>query len=161
MSKQKIAPCLWFDDDAEEAIEFYVSIFEHSKIHKTTRYGDTGPGPIGSVMTIAFQLHGQEYVALNGGPAFKFTEAISLVVSCKDQKEVDETWAKLLQGGGQESQCGWLKDRFGLSWQVVPARLPELLQDSDPEKSRRVMEAILQMRKIDIDRLEEVYEEAH
>jgi predicted 3-demethylubiquinone-9 3-methyltransferase (glyoxalase superfamily) len=160
MPKQKIIPCLWFDDNAEEAVQFYVSIFEHSKILKVARYGDAGPGPEGSVMTISFQLLGQEFLALNGGPAFKFNEAISMTVGCKDQREVDELWAKLTQGGGQEGQCGWLKDRFGLSWQITPTRLTELLQVDDSERARRVMEAMLQMKKIEIDRLEEAHAEA-
>ncbi|TMQ69694.1 MAG: VOC family protein [Candidatus Eisenbacteria bacterium] len=160
MSKQKITPFLWFDSNAEEAAEFYTSVFKHSKIHKTTRYGDAGPGPKGSVMTISFQLEGQDFLALNGGPQFKFNEAISFMVNCDNQKEVDEMWSRLSQGG-QEGQCGWLKDRYGLSWQIVPAALPELLQDKDPEKSRRVMEAMLQMKKIDIERLEEAHAGAH
>ena len=156
MSKQKITPCLWFDNNAEEAAEFYTSIFKHSKILKITRYGDAGPGPKGGVMTVSFELNGQEFLGLNGGPQFKFTEAISLIVNCDDQKEVDEMWTKLTSGG-QESQCGWLKDKFGLSWQIVPTALTEMIQDKDPEKSQRVLRAMLQMKKIEIDQLEEAY----
>jgi predicted 3-demethylubiquinone-9 3-methyltransferase (glyoxalase superfamily) len=157
MSKQQITPCLWFDHEAEEAVNFYTSIFKHSKIHKVTHYGDAGPRPAGSVMTISFQLAGQDFLALNGGPQFKFTEALSLMVNCEDQKEVDELWTKLTQGGGQESQCGWLKDKFGLSWQIVPNALSEMIQDKDPERAQRVMKAMLQMKKIEIDQLEEAY----
>lgn len=159
-SKQKITPFLWFDQNAEEAANFYTSIFKNSKILGVTRYGDAGPGPKGSVMTVAFELEGQQFTALNGGPHFKFTEAISLVVHCETQKEVDEYWNKLTVGGGQESQCGWLKDKYGLSWQIVPDALMRLLQDSDPEKSKRVMEAMLQMKKIDIAGLESAYAHA-
>lgn len=154
--KQKITPFLWFDGNAEEAAKHYTSIFKNSKILSVARYGDAGPGPKGSVMTISFQLEGQEFVALNGGPQFKFTEAISLLVSCETQKEVDELWAKL-SAGGEEGPCGWLKDKFGLSWQIVPTALPRLLQDPDPKKSKRVMEAMLQMRKIDVAGLERAY----
>ncbi len=150
--KQKITTFLWFDGNAEEAANHYTSIFKNSKILKTARYGEAGPGPKGSVMTVTFELEGQEFIALNGGPEFKFTEAISLLVNCETQKEVDELWSKLT-AGGEESQCGWLKDKFGLSWQIVPKALFELLQDPDPKKSKRVMEAMLQMRKIDLDRL--------
>jgi len=157
MSKPKITPFLWFDTNAEEAAHYYTSIFKHSKIGQITHYGDNGPGPKGSVMTIAFELAGQSFVALNGGPQFKFNEAISLMVSCEDQQEIDELWSKLTQNGGQESMCGWLKDRYGLSWQIVPKALPEMLQDKDPERSKRVMEAIMQMKKIEIDRLEGAY----
>src|SRR5262245_28616676 len=128
--KQRIAPFLWFDTQAEEAANFYTSIFKDSKIVTSTRYGDAGPGPKGSVMTVAFQLEGQDFVALNGGPLFKFTEAISFVVNCETQQEVDEYWGKLSKGG-QEVQCGWLKDKYGLSWQIVPTILVELLQDKD------------------------------
>jgi len=146
---QRITPFLWFDTQAEEAAKFYVSVFPNSKILKTARYGEAGPGPKGSVMTVEFELDGQRMIALNGGPVFKFTEAISLSVDCIDQKEVDHYWTKLSQGG-QESQCGWLKDRYGLSWQVNPAILGELLAGPDAKKARRVMEAMLKMRKIDI-----------
>jgi predicted 3-demethylubiquinone-9 3-methyltransferase (glyoxalase superfamily) len=154
--KQKISTFLWFNDNAEEAARFYTSIFKNSKITNVARYGDAGPGPKGSVMTVNFELDGQEFVGLNGGPQFKFTEAISLLVNCETQKEVDELWAKLT-AGGQESQCGWLKDKYGLSWQIVPVALFKLLQDPDPEKSKRVMEAMLQMKKIDLSRLEHAY----
>jgi predicted 3-demethylubiquinone-9 3-methyltransferase (glyoxalase superfamily) len=155
----KITPMLWFDNNAEEAANFYVSIFPNSKITKVVRYGDAGPGPKGSVMTCAFELDGQPYTALNGGPHFKFNEAISFVVHCKNQKEVDEYWNKLTAAGGQESQCGWLKDKFGLSWQITPDILPELIADKDPAKARRVMEAMLQMKKIDIETLKHAQEQ--
>lgn len=159
MAKHRIAPTLWFDTNAEEAVAFYTSIFKNSKVHAVTHYGDAGPRPKGLVMTIHFQLDGHEFIALNGGPEFKFNEAISLTVNCNGQKEVDEYWNKLLAGGGQEVQCGWLKDRFGLSWQVVPTTLPKLLQDKDPRKSQRVMEALLQMKKLDVERLQRAYDE--
>ena len=146
---QKITPFLWYDTQAEEAAKFYVSIFPKSKILKMAWYGDAGPGPKGSVMTVEFELAGQRMIALNGGPHFKFTEAISLSVDCKDQKEVDHYWTKLSQGG-QESMCGWLKDRYGLSWQVNPTILGELLASRDAKKAKRVMEAMLKMKKIDI-----------
>lgn len=146
---QRIVPFLWFDANAEEAAKFYVSIFKNSKIVNTSRYGEAGPGPRGSVMLVTFELDGQELMALNGGPQFKFTEAISLFVNCKNQDEVDHYWGKL-SAGGHEVQCGWLKDRFGLSWQVVPTILGELLADKDPHKRERVMKAMLQMKKIDI-----------
>jgi predicted 3-demethylubiquinone-9 3-methyltransferase (glyoxalase superfamily) len=152
--KQKITTFLWFDNQAEEAAKHYASIFKNSKIVNVARYGEAGPGPKGSAMTVQFQLEGQEFIALNGGPQFKFTEAISLLVSCETQKEVDELWSRLT-AGGQESQCGWLKDRYGLSWQIVPTALTRLLQDKDPEKSKRVVQAMLQMKKIDIARLEQ------
>lgn len=154
---QKITPFLWYDNNAEEAVNLYLSIFKNSKITKVARYGDAGPGPKGSVMTIAFQLEGQDLIALNGGPMFKFTEAISLFVDCKTQQEVDELWEKL-SAGGQPGQCGWLKDKFGLSWQIVPSALVEMLQDKDAEKSNMVMQAMMQMRKIDIARLRQAYE---
>ena len=154
---QKITPFLWFNDNAEEAMNFYISIFRNSRIVSVTRYGEAGPGPKGSVMTGKFQLEGQEFVALNGGPHFKFTEAISFVVNCETQEEVDKFWEKLSEGG-EESQCGWLKDRYGLSWQIVPTILVEMLQDKDPEKSQRVMKAMLQMIKIDIKTLKQAYE---
>ncbi|TMH87607.1 MAG: VOC family protein [Betaproteobacteria bacterium] len=146
---QKITPFLWFDTQAEEAAKFYASVFPNSKILKTARYGEAGPGPKGSVMTVEFELDGQRMIALNGGPQFKFTEAISLSVDCKDQKEVDHYWTKLSQGG-QESMCGWLKDKYGLSWQVNPAILGQLLASPDAKKAKRVMEAMLKMKKIDI-----------
>lgn len=154
---QRVTTFLWYDKEAEEAAKFYCSVFKNSKILNTARYGDAGPGPKGSVMTVQFQLDGQEFIALNGGPQFKFTEAISLSVACKDQKEVDHFWEKLSQGG-QQSMCGWLKDRYGLSWQVNPTILGEMLSDKDAKKAKRVMEAMLQMRKIDIKRLKEAYD---
>jgi predicted 3-demethylubiquinone-9 3-methyltransferase (glyoxalase superfamily) len=147
--KQRITPFLWFDGQAEEAANFYVSIFPNSKVSATSRYGEAGPGPKGSVMTIAFDLDGLSFTALNGGPMFKFTEAISLVVHCETQAEVDHYWDKL-SAGGQQVQCGWLKDKYGLSWQIVPNALMELVQDKDPAKSQRVMAAMMQMKKIDI-----------
>jgi predicted 3-demethylubiquinone-9 3-methyltransferase (glyoxalase superfamily) len=153
---QRITPFLWFDDQAEEAANFYVSIFDHSKIVGVTRYGEVGPGPKGSVMTVTFQLDGQEFVALNGGPHFKFTEAISFVVNCKTQEEVDGLWEKLSEGG-EKVECGWLKDKYGVSWQIVPTILGEMLSDPDPVRSQRVMKAMLQMKKIDIDRLKNAY----
>lgn len=154
---QKITPFLWFDSEAEEAMNFYVSVFRNSKVLSVTRYGDAGPGSKGKVMIAKFALNGQEFLALNGGPQFRFTEAISLHISCESQQEVDELWAKLSEGG-EEGQCGWLKDRFGLSWQVVPTILGKLLGDKDPKKSKRVMEAMLQMKKIDIPRLQQAYD---
>ena len=154
---QKITPCLWFDNNAEAAVNHYLSIFKNSKINKILRCGDAGPGPKGSILTIAFQLEGQDFIALNGGPIFKFNEAISLSVDCKSQIEVDDLWEKL-SDGGQESQCGWLKDKFGLSWQVVPSALVEMLQDPDPEKAKRVMAAMMQMGKIDIAKLKQAYD---
>ncbi|MBP1692061.1 MAG: hypothetical protein H6Q32_1413 [Bacteroidetes bacterium] len=150
----KITPFLWFDNNAEEAVKFYLSVFKNSKILKETRYGDAGPGPKGSLMTVAFQLDGQDFMALNGGPYFSFTEAVSFVITCKDQKEVDYYWEKLTGNGGKESMCGWLKDRFGLSWQVVPTILPELLTDKDAAKAQRAAQAMMQMKKIDIAALQ-------
>ncbi len=154
---QKITPFLWFDNNAEEAVNFYVSIFENSKILGITHYGEAGPGPKGTVMTVDFQLEGQEFVALNGGPHFKFTEAVSFVVNCETQKEVDELWEKLSKGG-KKGQCGWLKDKYGLSWQVVPTILPELVKSDDPKKSERVMKALMQMKKLDIAKLKQAAE---
>lgn len=154
---QKITPFLWFDNNAEEAINFYVSIFKNSKILNISRYGDAGPGPKGTVMSATFQLADQEFMALNGGPHFKFTEAISLFIKCETQEEVDELWEKLSEGGSK-SRCGWLKDKFGLSWQVVPTILGELLQSKEPEKSNRVMQALMQMDKLDIQKLKDAYE---
>jgi predicted 3-demethylubiquinone-9 3-methyltransferase (glyoxalase superfamily) len=151
---QKITPFLWFDNNAEEAMNFYVSIFKHSKIGRVSRYGEAGPGPKGTVMVGTFELNGQEFMALNGGPTFQFTEAVSFLVNCETQQEVDELWNKL-SAGGKEGQCGWLKDKFGLSWQIVPTALSKLLQDPDPEKAKRVMQAMLQMSKIDIKTLEQ------
>jgi len=151
--KHRITPFLWFDGQAEEAANQYVAIFPNSRITSITRYGDAGPGPKGSVMTIGFELDGLPFTALNGGPMFKFTEALSLVVHCETQAEVDHYWDGLIAGGGSPSQCGWLKDRFGLSWQVVPNALIELLQDKGPARSQRVMQAMLQMSRIDIGKL--------
>ena len=154
---QKITPFLWFDDKAEEAANFYVSIFKNSKLGRVTRYGEGGPGPKGKVMSITFELDGQEFYALNGGPIFKFTPAISFFVNCETQQEVDDLWGKL-SAGGEESKCGWLKDKYGLSWQIVPLVLGKMLQDKDSEKARRVMKAMLQMGKIDISRLQQAYD---
>ncbi len=155
---QKITTFLWFDNQAEEAINFYISLFKNSKIVNMSRYGDAGPGPKGTVMSATFQLDGQEFMALNGGPEFKFTEAISLYVSCKTQAEVDDLWAKL-SAGGEESQCGWLKDKYGLSWQIIPDLLGKLLGDPDPVKSQNVMKAMLQMKKIDSAKLQQAYDQ--
>ena len=155
---KKITPFLWFNDNAEEAMNFYVSIFKNSKIGRVTRYGDAGPGPKGTVMSATFQLEGQEFFALNGGPQFKFTEAISFFVNCETQEEVDELWEKLSEGGRKNS-CGWLKDKFGLSWQIIPTVLGQMLGDKDPAKSQRVMQAMLQMTKIDINGLKRAYEQ--
>src|SRR5947208_6946387 len=159
---QKITPFLWFDNQAEEAVNFYTSIFKSSKGRNATRYDEEGSEvsgrPKGSVMTVPFQLEGQDFVALNGGPLFKFTEAVSFVVNCETQKEVDYFWDKL-SAGGEESRCGWLKDKFGLSWQVVPTVLRELLQDKEAAKSQRVMKAMLQMDKIDIAALKQAYDQ--
>src|SRR5580765_5797186 len=158
---QKITPFLWFDDKAEEAAKFYTSIFKNSKMGKTTRYdeeaGEATDRPAGSVMTVEFELEGQEFVALNGGPMFKFSEAISFVVNCETQEEVDYYWSKL-SAGGEESRCGWLTDKFGLSWQVVPVVLIEMLSDQDTAKAKRVMHAMLQMDKIDIPTLKKAYD---
>jgi predicted 3-demethylubiquinone-9 3-methyltransferase (glyoxalase superfamily) len=146
---QKITPFLWFDGNAEDAAKFYVSVFKNAKIVATARYGEAGPGPKGSAMTVVFELDGERFIGLNGGPQFKFTEAVSFMVDCKTQEEVDYYWEKL-SAGGQQQPCGWLKDRFGLSWQVVPSALGEMMSDRDPAKSRRVMEAMLKMNKLDI-----------
>ena len=151
---QKITPFLWFDDNAEEAMNFYVSIFRNSKVGKVSRYGDAGPGRKGQVMSATFTLEGQEFMALNGGPQFQFTPAISLFVSCETQDEVDELWNKL-SAGGKEDRCGWLTDKFGLSWQIIPTALGKLLSDNDPAKSQRAMRAMLGMRKIEIAALQE------
>jgi predicted 3-demethylubiquinone-9 3-methyltransferase (glyoxalase superfamily) len=158
---QKITPFLWFDDQAKEAAKFYTSIFKNSKITDVARYGEAGAKVSGrakgSVMTVSFELDGQEFTALNGGPLFKFTEAVSFVVNCKTQKEVDELWEKL-SAGGEKSQCGWLKDKFGLSWQIVPTVLSKLVEDKDAKKSERVMQAMLQMKKLDIEGLKRAYQ---
>ena len=156
---QKITPFLWFDNNAEEAMKFYTSVFRNSKIGKVSRYPEGSPGPAGSVMTGTLQLEGQEFIVLNGGPLFKFTEAISFVVNCETQEEVDEYWKKLTADGGQEVQCGWLKDKFGLSWQIVPTILPTLMGDGDRDKATRVMQAMLKMKKIVIADLEKARNE--
>jgi predicted 3-demethylubiquinone-9 3-methyltransferase (glyoxalase superfamily) len=150
---QTITPFLWFNDNAEEAMNFYVSIFKNAKVGNVSRYGDAGSGAKGSVMSATFQLDGQDFMALNGGPQYKFTPAISLFVSCETQEEVDELWEKLSAGGGKPGRCGWLQDKFGLSWQIIPNALPRLL--SDPARSQRVMNAMLQMDKIDVRQLQE------
>jgi predicted 3-demethylubiquinone-9 3-methyltransferase (glyoxalase superfamily) len=160
---QKITPCLWFDSNAEEAVNFYTSIFKNSKIGNISRYGEAGyeihGKPAGTVLTMQFELNGQAFTALNGGPMFKFNEAISFQVSCESQEEVDYYWGRLSEGGDEKAQvCGWLKDKYGVSWQIVPTVLVEMLQDKDAEKSGRVMEALLQMGKIDIKRLKQAYE---
>jgi predicted 3-demethylubiquinone-9 3-methyltransferase (glyoxalase superfamily) len=155
---QKITPCLWFDVKAEEAMNFYTSIFKNSKKGNITHYGEVGPGPAGSVMSVTFQLDGQEFIALNGGPQFTFTPAVSLFVNCETQEEVDELWEKLSECG-EKLHCGWLTDKFGVSWQIVPSALGEMLQDRSVEKSQRVMQAMLQMDKIDIQKLKHAYEQ--
>jgi predicted 3-demethylubiquinone-9 3-methyltransferase (glyoxalase superfamily) len=153
---QKITACLWFDDQAEEAARFYTSIFKKSKIGKISHYGEGGPRPKGSVLAVSFHLDGQEFLALNGGPQFKFSEAISFIVNCKTQKEVDRMWKKLSEGG-QEVQCGWLKDKYGVSWQVVPTVLAKMMSDPDPARTARVFQAMLQMKKLDIKGLKKAY----
>jgi predicted 3-demethylubiquinone-9 3-methyltransferase (glyoxalase superfamily) len=153
---QKITPFLWFDDNAEKAVNLYISLFKNSKIESIARYGDAGPGPKGAVMTISFQLEGQEFMALNGGPVFTFSPAISFFVDCETQQEVDLLWEKLSEGGEQQ-QCGWLRDRFGITWQIVPTILGRLTGDPDPVKSQRVMQAMLQMHKLDIAGLQRAY----
>lgn len=153
-----ITPFLWFDTQAEDAANFYVSIFKNSRILNVSRYGEGGPGPKGSVMTVQFELNGQPFIALNGGPQFKFTEAVSFSAQCETQEEVDYYWTKLTAGGGQEGPCGWLKDKYGLSWQVTPTILGTLLSDPDPQKSKRAMEAMLKMKKIEIEPLKRAHE---
>jgi predicted 3-demethylubiquinone-9 3-methyltransferase (glyoxalase superfamily) len=157
---QRITPCLWFDSQAEEAVNFYISVFKNSKILTVARYGEAGAKvsgrPKGSVMTVTFKLDGQEFMALNGGPIFKFTEAISFIVNCKTQKEIDELWEKLSEGG-EKGVCGWLKDKYGLSWQVVPTAMGKMMKDADPAKLERVMKAVLQMTKLDIKTLKQAY----
>jgi predicted 3-demethylubiquinone-9 3-methyltransferase (glyoxalase superfamily) len=155
---QKVTPCLWFDAEGEEAARLYTSVVPNSRIKNVTRYGSAGPRPEGSVMTVDFELDGQSFVALNGGPQYTFTEAVSFQVRCDNQEEVDAYWSKLSEGG-EEGPCGWLKDRFGLSWQIIPKRLPELLNDPDSEKSQRVMAAMLKMKKIEIAELERAAEQ--
>ena len=154
---QKITPFLWFDDKAEEAMNFYVSIFKNSKVLRVTRYGEAGPGPKGTVMSATFQLEGQTFYALNGGPLFSFTPAISFFVNCETQQEVDDLWEKL-GAGGKKERCGWLKDKYGLSWQIIPTALGEMLGDKDPQKAGRVMQAMMQMGKIEIEGLKRAYE---
>ncbi|HWC01640.1 MAG TPA: VOC family protein [Methylomirabilota bacterium] len=153
---QKITPCLWFDDQADKAARFYASVFRNSRIGKVSHYGEAGPRPKGTVLTVEFQLDGQDFLALNGGPEFKFTEAVSFIVSCETQEEVDRLWDKLSEGG-EKVQCGWLKDKFGLSWQIVPTVLGKMLSDPDPVRADRVMQAMLGMKKLDIRGLEEAY----
>jgi predicted 3-demethylubiquinone-9 3-methyltransferase (glyoxalase superfamily) len=155
---QKITPFLWFDDQAEEAARFYTSLFDDSRIGEITHYAEGVPGPAGKVMTVHFQLHGQDFIALNGGPQFRFSEAVSMAVRCEDQAEVDRLWEKLTADGGEPQMCGWLKDRYGLSWQIVPTALHELMSDPDPEKAQRVVQAMLQMQKIDVEGLRRAYE---
>jgi predicted 3-demethylubiquinone-9 3-methyltransferase (glyoxalase superfamily) len=155
----ELTACLWFDTEGEEAANFYTSVFPNSRITHVSRYGEAGPRPAGTVMTVSFELDGKPFLALNGGPEFSFSEAISFQVDCKSQEEVDHYWSTL-SDGGEEGPCGWLKDRFGLSWQIVPSRLPELLSDTDREKGRRVTAAMLRMRKIDIAELERAAVEA-
>jgi len=157
---QKITPFLWFDGNAEEAANFYISIFKNSKMGKISRYGDAGPGPKGSAMSVTFQIEGQEFFALNGGPQFKFTPAISFFVNCETQQEVDELWDKL-SAGGRTDRCGWLQDKFGVSWQVIPTVLGQLLGDKDPQRAKRAMQAMLQMTKIDIKKLQQAAGEAN
>ncbi|GAB1722804.1 MAG: VOC family protein [Nitrospira sp. CR1.1] len=157
-----LTPCLWFDHQAEEAAQFYVSIFKHSKIGHITRYGEAGAQaagrPKGSVMTVAFEIEGQEYVALNGGPVFTFTEAVSFMVKCRTQKDIDDLWEGLTRDGGEPGPCGWLKDKYGLSWQIVSPEWEAMLRDKDPQKSERVMQAILRMTKPDLETLKQAYE---
>ena len=154
---QKIVPFLWFDDKAEEAMNFYVSVFKNSRVVRVSRYGDAGPGAKGTVMSATFQIEGQDFFALNGGPLFSFTPAISFFVNCETQQEVDELWEKLSEGGKKE-RCGWLKDRYGVSWQIIPTVLGKLLGDKDPGKAKSVMTAMLQMEKLDIQKLQEAHE---
>ncbi len=154
---QKITTFLWFNQEAEEAANFYVSLFKDSKILSVSRYGEGGPGPKGSAMVVEFQLAGQRFQALNGGPVFKFTEAISLMVDCDSQEEVDRLWSKMTADGGQESQCGWLKDKYGLSWQIIPNRFMEMMRSKDPKRTQRVVQAMMKMKKFDLARLEEAY----
>lgn len=161
---QKITPFLWFDDKAAEAANFYVSLFKNSRVGATTRYDEASSKPsgrpAGSVMTVEFELDGQKFVGINGGPHFKFTEAVSFVINCENQEEVDKFWSKLTEGGGQESQCGWLKDKYGLSWQVTPTVLIDMINDKNPAKAKAAMEAMLQMKKIDIPTLQKAYDAA-
>ena len=153
-----ITPCLWFDSRAEEAAKFYCAVFKDSKMGKTSRYTEGLPGPEGSVLTVTFQLQGQEFMALNGGPEFRFSEAVSFIVNCESQKEIDEYWSRLISGGGEESMCGWLKDKFGLSWQIVPIEMEKWITDPDRTKVSRVMQALMKMKKLDVDVLKKAYE---
>ncbi|HEX2606157.1 MAG TPA: VOC family protein [Flavisolibacter sp.] len=155
---QKITPFLWFNDQAEEAAHYYCGIFDNAQMGRVSRYGKSGPGKEGSAFTASFILEGVEFTALNGGPHFQFTEAVSFVVHCESQEEIDRYWNQLTADGGKESQCGWLKDKFGLSWQIIPTALPRLLQDADPEKAGRVMKAMMPMKKIDLAVLQHAYE---
>ncbi len=157
MTEQKITPCLWFDFNAEAAVAHYLSIFKDSRIVSMTHYGEAGPGPAGAVMTILFEIDGQQFLALNGGPQFKFTPALSLIVNCDDQAEIDRLWEKLSDGGAP-GQCGWLNDRFGVSWQIVPRSLPALLLSGDAERSDRMMRAVMTMKKLDSAKLQEAFE---
>jgi predicted 3-demethylubiquinone-9 3-methyltransferase (glyoxalase superfamily) len=154
---QKITTFLWFDDKAEEAANLYVSLFKNSKLGKVVRYPEGAPAPKGTVMTVTFELDGQEFFALNGGPHYKFTPAISLFVNCETQQEVDDLWEKLSEGG-RKDRCGWLQDKYGLSWQIIPSVLGKLMHDSDPAKSKRVMQAMMQMEKLDIKKLQQAYD---
>jgi predicted 3-demethylubiquinone-9 3-methyltransferase (glyoxalase superfamily) len=154
---QKITTCLWFDNQAEQAAQFYTSVFKNSKVKDVVRYGDAGPGPKGDVMLVTFELDGREFMGLNGGPIFKFTEAISLVVHCEDQAEIDHYWERLTADGGKESQCGWLKDKFGLSWQIVPSIIGQLMT-GDPERANRVMQAVMPMKKLDLQKMKDAYD---
>jgi predicted 3-demethylubiquinone-9 3-methyltransferase (glyoxalase superfamily) len=153
---QKITPCLWFDDQAEEAARFYTSVFKNSKIDKVSYYGEGGPRPKGSVVAVEFQLDGQQFLALNGEPQFKFTEAISFIVNCETQAEVDRMWEKLSEGG-QQVQCGWLKDKYGVSWQIVPTVLGSMMSDPDPARAKRVFQAMMGKKKLDIEGLTKAY----
>jgi predicted 3-demethylubiquinone-9 3-methyltransferase (glyoxalase superfamily) len=155
---QKITPFLWFDHQAEEAMKFYTSIFKNSKPGNVTRYGEGGPAPKGSAMTVTFELEGLNFVGINAGPVYKFTPAISFVVDCQTQDEVDHYWEKLSSNGGEKGRCGWLKDKFGISWQIVPRALPQYLGDKDPKKARSVMQAMMQMSKLDVGKLKEAYD---
>jgi two-component system sensor histidine kinase QseC len=155
---QKISTCLWFDGQAEDAMNFYMSIFKNGKVANVMRYGETGPGPKGSVLAVTFELEGQEFIALNGGPHYQFTPAISMFVKCQTQVEVDHYWEKLLAGGGKPMQCGWLTDRYGVSWQIVPTALGEMLQDKDAAKAQRAMQAMMQMVKLDIATLKKAFD---
>ena len=157
---QKISPFLWFDGQAEEAVNFYLSVFPHAKASKVLRFGDAGPGPKGAVLTASFELDGQEFTAINGGPEYKFTPAISFMIPCDTQQEVDDYWRKLTAGGGEPVQCGWLKDKYGVSWQVTPAVLRDMLLDKDPARANRVMRAMMKMVKIDIAALQRAYDTA-